>query len=48
MALKDITGNFAASGSNQEYKFQPAASTFGLIGIRYTSVQGGIVSEFGR
>lgn len=30
MALKDITGNFAASGSNQEYKFQPAASTFGL------------------
>ena len=24
MALKDITGNFAASGSNQEYKFQPA------------------------
>ena len=31
MALKDITGNFAASGSNQEYKFQPAASTFGLV-----------------
>lgn len=30
MALKDITGNFAAFGSNQEYKFQPAASTFGL------------------
>lgn len=43
MALKDITGNFAASGSNQEYKFQPAASTFGL-----QLVFGGIVSEFGR
>lgn len=49
MALKDITGNFAASGSNQEYKVSACCVYIWFaIGIRYTSVQGGIVSEFGR